>query len=100
MVIMGLILAFAMGGCGKSNDDIFLGEWIGVQNPSVEWVKISKTGDGYVWENPDGKFNATLEGNTFNIDFDGFSAYAEYDENKQILSFIVHGNFIDYKKKE
>ena len=94
-----VLLAF-FAGCGQSTGDMLIGEWIGVKYPSIDWAKISKSADGYVWESPEGKYSAVMEGRMLNIDFEGFPAYATYDKKTKLMNFMVHGKTIEYKRKE
>ena len=96
-------LIFGLAACSTAPEKMFLGDWVKVDesgSPASDvWVRVTKTGYDLFWENPDGKFPASFENESLNIDFDGFPATAALDAATGILIFTVHGNEIRYQKK-
>lgn len=99
-----MIIPGILAGCGETSRDQYAGEWVSVTESGsaspVNWVKISKVADGYIWENADGSFPAAEAEGCLEIDFDGFPATAEFDKETGVLTFAVHGNSIEFTRKE
>jgi hypothetical protein len=96
-------LVLFLAGCAVSPEEKFLGDWERIEKSEYgeeeDWAKVTRTDDGLMWEDCNGKFPATLEAGELLIDVDGFPAMAIYDETSGILTYMVHGNPIQYKKK-
>jgi hypothetical protein len=102
-VMVAAALLFFIG-CAGSPQNKFVGDWERVEKSgygeSQDWARVTMAGDSLFWEDPNGRFPATLEDGHMMIDVDGFAAMATLDETSGILTFIVHGNSVLYKKKE
>lgn len=102
--VMVAAALLCMTGCAGSPQNRFVGDWERVEKSgfgeSQDRARVTVSGDSLFWEDSNGKFPATMEDNHMMIDVDGFAAMATFDEASGILTFIVHGNSILYKRKE
>jgi hypothetical protein len=102
-VMLAAALLFLIG-CAGSPQNKFVGDWERVEasgyGESQDWARVSMSGDSLFWEDSNGKFPASMEDGHMMIDVDGFAAMATFDEATGVLTFIVHGNSIEYKRKE
>jgi hypothetical protein len=91
-------------GCAGSPQNKFVGDWERAEKSgygeSQDWARVTMSGDSLFWEDPNGRFPATMENSHMMIDVDGFAAMATLEEASGIMTYIVHGNSILYKRKE
>lgn len=101
-IVAALLLCFLS--CAGAPQNKFVGDWERVEKSGFgeteDWARVTMSGDSLFWENSSGKFAATMEDDHMMIDVDGFAAMATYDDATGVLTFIVHGNSIQYKKRE
>lgn len=95
IVILTVITMFAalfMTGCESSSEaNKLVGEWVQVDNDSV-WATITKTDDGYLWEEEGGSYPASFADGklTFNTSIAEAVAYYDSESNNMIVEFMGH----------
>lgn len=82
--------------------DILLGEWVDVDYPE-RYVKITKTSTGYLYEDNDGKYNATFEKGVLKLNVSVYTesenAEAYYENKLGNMVMIYKETLSKFKKK-
>jgi len=97
MILLGFLLIAA---CGKSGEEKLLGQWVNAKGSYNDWVKITKRGENYTYEDRDGKYPAVYKDGELKIDAGEFDleAVAYYQEETKLLILMYRGQEKKFKR--